>query len=76
MDTLTVQRETVEMKISISFDILTRAVSIQGCDANPLVALGMLDYALARVRRILAMCDMEQEMRERSRISLPGGPLS
>lgn len=73
MENLTVRREAVEMEIVIKFDVSTGIVSVQGCDKNPLVALGMLDYALARVRRFILQNDLQQELQGAPRVALASG---
>jgi len=75
MDNLTVKRESVEFEVKVRFDLLTGQMEVSGCDKNPIVALGMLDYALARVRRFLVQNDIAQEVYEASRIVPARGPL-
>ena len=65
----------MEFEIVVRFDVVSGVVSLTGCDKNPLVALGMLDYALARVRRLIATNDIIQDARNSPLISLPSrGP--
>jgi len=59
------------MHVRVSFNILSGEMSVEGCDKNPVVALGMLDYALARVRRVLSTGDIMAEARNGRRI-VPG----
>lgn len=73
METRTVPAQTVEIEIVIRFDVGSGVVSVTGCDANPLVALGLLDYALARVRRHLTMSDITHEMKNAPRVALASG---
>ena len=72
MDNVTVRREAVELEIVIKFDVSTCQWSISGCDKNPVVALGMLEYALARVRRSITLGDLEMQMQNSPRVSLFG----
>lgn len=74
MDTVQVPKEKAEREIVVKLDVATGAMSLSGCDADPVVALGMLDYALARVRRSITMGDIQREVQEASRI-LPGSAL-
>jgi hypothetical protein len=73
METKTILLDQVRMRVVISFDILTGEIAVEGCDKNPLVALGMLDYALSRVRRVLTVNDMVQDSKNAPRVSLAGG---
>jgi len=73
METKTILVDQVKMRVVVSFDMLTGDIQVDGCDKNPVVALGMLDYALARVRRALAINDMVQEAKNVPRVSLAGG---
>lgn len=73
METKTILVDQVKMRVVISFDILTGEIAVEGCDKNPLVALGMLDYALSRVRRVLTVNDMVQDSKNAPRVSLAGG---
>jgi hypothetical protein len=75
MADVSIPAEVLQMHIHVSFNMLTGDVAVEGCDKNPLVALGMLDYALARVRRFLVQADLAQEFRNAPRIAVPGGPL-
>lgn len=70
MDSLTNKSEDVEMQIVLKFNLLTCEFSLVGCDKNPVAALGVLDYALARVRRSLTTGDIQREMQEASRIQV------
>jgi len=76
METVTVFKEAVELEIVIRFNVKTGEISLTGCDESPLVALGMLDYALARVRRVLGTNDVMQDARNAPRIAVAGGPLA
>ena len=60
-----------KMEIVVRFNMLSGEMSIEGCNKNPVVALGMLDYTLARVRRMLTQNDIAQELESASRI-VPG----
>jgi hypothetical protein len=71
-----IPKEKVEYKIEITFDLFSGVVSLSGCDESPLVALGMLDYALARVRRFIQTADIVQEARQSPLIMPRRGPLS
>jgi hypothetical protein len=73
LETKTILVDQVKMRVVISFDILTGEIAVEGCDKNPLVALGMLDYALSRVRRVLTVNDMVQDSKNAPRVSLAGG---
>ncbi len=75
MDNLTVDRGKLEMRVVVTFDMLSGVFGLEGCDKNPVVALGMLDYALARVRRFIATNEILQEAQDRSRIAIPLGPM-
>lgn len=74
METRTVLADDVQIEIVIKFDVVKAEFSLTGCDKNPVVALGLLDYALARVRRFITTSDIQHEMQEASRI-LPGSAL-
>lgn len=76
MESKTILLDQVQMRVVVSFDVLTGEIAVEGCDKNPLVALGMLDYALSRVRRVLTVNDMMHEAKNAPRVSLAaGGPL-
>jgi len=64
------------MEIVLKFNILSREFSLTGCDQNPVVALGMLDYALSRIRRSLTTNDILREAQNSPMIALPRGPLA
>ncbi len=70
MADLTVKRDTVEMRIVVTFDMLTGQFGIEGCDKNPVVALGMLGYALARVRRFILTNEILQDVKNAPRIAV------
>ena len=70
MDNPTVDREKLELRIVVTYDLLTKEFALEGCDANPVAALGVLDYALSRVRRFLTTNDIVQEARNSPRIAL------
>ena len=59
--------------VELKFDLLTGEFSITGCDQNPVVALGMFDYATSRIRRALVTNDMQHMMDKAYRI-VPGSP--
>lgn len=65
-----------EMRVVVTFDMLTGEFGMDGADKNPVVALGMLDFALSRIRRVLGTNDVMREMANASRIAIPGGPLA
>jgi hypothetical protein len=75
MAEVTIPEEVLKMHLHVSFDMRTGQMSVEGCDKNPIVALGMLDYALARVRRFLTTGDIAQEIQDAQRIVRPQGPL-
>jgi hypothetical protein len=58
------------LKVVVCFNPATAEFSLTGCDENPVVVLGMLDYALARVRRGLTTGDIQREMQNASRIQV------
>jgi hypothetical protein len=64
------------MEIVLRFNLLEGEFSLTGCDQNPVVALGMLDYALARVRRALSTNDILHDAQNARTIVLPRGPLA
>lgn len=68
METRTVLAECLENEIVIRYDVAKAEFSLTGCDKNPIVALGMLDYASARVRRFLTTNDIQHEIQDASRI--------
>jgi hypothetical protein len=70
MAALTIDAEKVQMRIVVTFDVLTGEFGLEGCDKNPVVALGMLDFALSRVRRVLTTNDVLQEMKNAPRIAV------
>jgi hypothetical protein len=63
------------MEIVVKFNILSAEFSLAGCDQNPVVALGMLDYALSRIRRFITQGDIAREIQDASRIVPARGPL-
>lgn len=73
METRTVLAEDVELEVVIKFDVAKCEFSLTGCDKNPIVAIGMLEYALSRVRRFLTTGDIQREMQDASRIARPSG---
>ena len=76
MDNPTVDREKLELRIVVTYNLLAKEFALDGCDANPVAALGVLDYALSRIRRFLTTNDVIQEAQEKSRIVRAGGPLA
>ncbi len=54
----------------VTFNMLTGELAVDGCDKNPIVALGMLDYALSRVRRFLVTADIVRESQNAPRIQV------
>jgi len=58
------------MRVVVVFDMVTGELAVDGCDKNPIVALGMLDYALARVRRFLVTTDLIREAQNAPRIQV------
>lgn len=73
METRTILAESVEMQIVIKHNVVDGTLSVTGCDKNAVVALGMLDWALARVRRFITMNDIAQDAKNAPRVSLAGG---
>jgi hypothetical protein len=67
---VSIPEETLQMHVRVSFNMLTGEMKVEGCDKNPVVALGMLDYALSRVRRFLTTADILQEAKNAPRISV------
>lgn len=59
------------VSIHMVFNMRTGEVGLSGCDENPVIALGMFDYALARIRRAIAVNDLHAEAQRASRI-VPG----
>jgi hypothetical protein len=76
MENVAVEKSRLEMRVIVTFNVLTGEMGVEGCDKNPVVALGMLDYALARVRRALATNDILQDAQNSPRIAIPRGPLA
>lgn len=72
METRTVLAESLEFEIVIKFDVAKSEFSLTGCDKNPIIAVGLLDYALARVRRFVAVGDIQRELQDASRIIRAG----
>jgi hypothetical protein len=70
MANVSIPEEVLKMHVHVSFDMLTGEMRVEGCDKNPIVALGMLDYALARVRRFLTTNDILAEAKNAPRIAL------
>lgn len=64
------QVHAAEVVIVVRFNPLTAEFSLAGCDKNPVVALGALDYALARVRRFLTQADIERELKNAPRVEI------
>jgi hypothetical protein len=60
----------LKMQIVVRFDPATAEFSLDGCDKNPVVALGMLDYALARVRGFLTRVDLAEQMKNAPRVQV------
>jgi hypothetical protein len=65
-----IPEEVLKMRVVVTFDMLTGELAVDGCDKNPIVALGMLDYALARVRRYLVATDMIRKAQNAPRIQV------
>jgi hypothetical protein len=70
MADMAIRSEAVEMRVVITFNMISGVMAVEGCDKNPVVALGMLDYALARVRRFLTMNDIASEVKNAPRIAV------
>lgn len=67
---------SLDTEVVVRYNAATREYSLSGCDENPIVAWGMLEYAVARVRRSMMQGDIAREIQNAPRISVPGGPLS
>jgi hypothetical protein len=69
------RREQSEYQLVISFNTLTHEFEMQGFDKDPLVALGMLEWAKHKVQRAVTKNELLEEMKTLPRIAVPGGPL-
>jgi hypothetical protein len=69
---VTVTQDVVQFSITIHYNVITKQYALSGCDADPLVALGMLEWAKHRVQRGVAMAEMAEEMRRRPVVVPPG----
>lgn len=75
MERVTIPQEVVEFQIVIGYNVITKQFSLSGCDQDPLVSMGMLEWAKHRVQRGVSMAELAQEMQNAPRIAVPGGPL-
>lgn len=76
MEKPVVDVESLVVRVVITYNPVTTEYDIKGVDENVIVAWGMLEYALSRIRRTMAAHDMREQLENASRISLPGGPLA
>lgn len=63
-------KEPHELQVVIRYDVLTREFALEGCDKNAVVAAGMLEYAMSRVKRFLLQGDIERELQNAPRIQV------
>lgn len=75
METVGIPRDKAQLEIVLTFDQATGKFSITGCDANPIVALGCLEYVIGNVKRTLLQMDLVREAQAASGIVLHGGKL-
>ena len=67
--------EQATYQLVITFSTITHEFEMQGFDKDPLVALGMLEWAKHKVQRAVAKGEIIEEMKAVPRIAVPGGPL-
>lgn len=70
MDDGTVKVESLTVKVVITYNPVTTEYDIKGVDENPIVAWGMVEYALSRLRRAMAQHDLREQMENASKIVL------
>lgn len=76
MEKPTVEVESLTVKVVLTFNPVTTEYDIKGVDENIIVAWGMLEYALSRIRRTMAAHDMQEQLKNIPQIALPGGRLA
>jgi hypothetical protein len=59
-----------EFEVVIRHNVKTGVSGLLGCDKNPLVAIGMMEWALGRVKRHVAQNEMIEEMSKVPRIQV------
>jgi hypothetical protein len=69
------RRDASTYQLVITFNVLTHEFGMAGFDKDPLVALGMLEWAKHNVQRSVAKNEMIEEMKNMPRIAVPGDPL-
>ena len=72
---MAIPREVEDFQITITYSVITKEFSLSGCDRDPLVAMGMLEWAKHRLQRGVSRAELAQEMQNAPRIAVPGGPL-
>lgn len=70
MEKPTVEVASLEVKVIITFNPATSLYDVKGVDENPIVAWGMLEYVLSRLRRAMAQHDLGEQMESASKIVL------
>lgn len=67
------QREKqAQFELTIRFNVITHEFELAGFDQDPLIALGMLEFAKHKLQRSITMNEMREEMARAGRI-IPGG---
>lgn len=69
------RQEQATYQLVITFNVLTHEFGLEGFDKDPLVALGMLEWAKHKLQRTVAKGELMAEMNNVPRIAVPGGPL-
>lgn len=60
-----------EFVLVVRYDSKTGEREMQGCDKNPIIAIGLLEFVLSRVRRVITQADIIQDAAQ-SKLALPG----
>jgi hypothetical protein len=69
------RRDELTYQLVITFNVLTHEFRMEGFNEDPLIELGMLEWAKRVVQRAVVKGEMIEEMKNMPRIAVPGGPL-
>lgn len=70
MEKPTVEVESLEVTVVITYNPATTVYDMKGVDENPIVAWGMLEYALSRLRRAMAQHDLREQLENAPQVVL------
>ena len=76
MEKVTIPQAELDYELVIKFNVLTHKFELRGFDKDPLVALGMLEFAKHELQRTVAKNELLDEMANAPRLVGARGPLA